>query len=347
MANVLSEAPITPQELAARHGRDGQACWVGYRGWVYDVSSSELFENGKHYWLTAGQDLTAHMDEAPHLDDVLEPFPIVGRLTEAAATRDPAPSPPGEDAPSPAPAPKPAEPVQEAILERREPLTRSVSRFVFQPEEPLRHQSGQYIRLLVPGAAGEVYKRSYSVANSPRDGKKIELVVEYRDGGKGSQYLFDQLQTGDSIRFTGPFGRFVLPEGVIRQEMVLVTDGAGVTSLRPLIHDLIVYRRSFRKVKLILGALYAHQLLFDQQWRRLAASHFNFEYEPVLLREQLYKQHAHSGRAEDRLRAHLDRPRVMPHAYYLSGWPDVIQAQKDVLQSAGIDKKLILSENYT
>jgi predicted heme/steroid binding protein len=68
------------QELALRNGLNGSPTWIGYQGYIYDVSSSNLFKNGKHYRLKTGEDLTAYMTEAPHLEVVLSHFPIVGRL---------------------------------------------------------------------------------------------------------------------------------------------------------------------------------------------------------------------------------------------------------------------------
>jgi predicted heme/steroid binding protein len=67
-------------QLSSRNGLHGSDCWVAYKGYIYDVTSSSLFRNGKHFRLAAGQDLTADMPDAPHLDDVLTKFPIVGVL---------------------------------------------------------------------------------------------------------------------------------------------------------------------------------------------------------------------------------------------------------------------------
>lgn len=353
MTSLEANRAITPTELARHHGRDGAPCWVGYKGLVYDVSKSELFENGKHYWLTAGQDLTAHMPDAPHLENVLEPFPVMGRLAEEVVPM-PETSTGVSKAAVSTPVDKPAAPkatsqkVGEATFEKEEALTRSVSRFVLRCASSFRFQSGQYIRLLVPDREGNLHKRSYSIANSARNGgQKLELMIEYRDGGLASQYLFEHCRPGDTLRFTGPHGKFLLPEGLLRKEIVAVTEGAGITSLRPLITDLIAHRRTFRKVTLILGAAYASQLLLDREWAALAAGHFNFEYIPVLLREQLHKGRRRTGRPEDILREKLQARGADQALYYLSGWPEVVQAQKDVLSEKSISKDLIFSERYT
>jgi len=52
-----------------------------YKGKVYDVSASFLWKDGNHQVLhSAGVDLTDAIEQAPHGEDVLEKFPVVGVL---------------------------------------------------------------------------------------------------------------------------------------------------------------------------------------------------------------------------------------------------------------------------
>ncbi len=71
---------ITIEELAEYDGTDGQPAYVGYRGKVYDVSAGPNWTAGAHYEHIAGDDLTDVMDDAPHGDEVIEAFPVVGIL---------------------------------------------------------------------------------------------------------------------------------------------------------------------------------------------------------------------------------------------------------------------------
>ena len=71
---------ITAEELALRNGQEMPEIWVGYKGKIYDVTSSELFKGGYHYFHPSGIDLTLDMDDAPHLDDVMDDFDVVGIL---------------------------------------------------------------------------------------------------------------------------------------------------------------------------------------------------------------------------------------------------------------------------
>jgi predicted heme/steroid binding protein len=71
---------ITRAQLALRNGQDKPEIWVALRGLVYDVTSSRLWRNGKHYEHWAGQDLTDELKDAPHNENVFDKFKVIGRL---------------------------------------------------------------------------------------------------------------------------------------------------------------------------------------------------------------------------------------------------------------------------
>jgi predicted heme/steroid binding protein/uncharacterized membrane protein len=82
---------FTPAELAAGRGGAGAPVLIAYRGKVYDVSGSGLWEGGGHMDLhQAGHDLTGEFPDAPHGEEVFERYPQVGVLKAEA----PAPEPP-------------------------------------------------------------------------------------------------------------------------------------------------------------------------------------------------------------------------------------------------------------
>lgn len=70
-------------QLALRNGQDKPEIWVAYQGKIYDVSSSRLWRNGKHYEHWAGQDLTHELKDAPHTNKVFEKFEVIGLVKES------------------------------------------------------------------------------------------------------------------------------------------------------------------------------------------------------------------------------------------------------------------------
>ena len=47
---------------------------------IYDVTRSRLWRDGKHYEHWAGQDLTEELKDAPHNANVFDKFKIIGKL---------------------------------------------------------------------------------------------------------------------------------------------------------------------------------------------------------------------------------------------------------------------------
>jgi predicted heme/steroid binding protein len=79
----MEEQAFTKESLARFDGKEGRPAYVAYEGKVYDVTSSLMWQDGDHEGEhLAGVDLTVEMDDAPHLPDELDAFPVVGSLTE-------------------------------------------------------------------------------------------------------------------------------------------------------------------------------------------------------------------------------------------------------------------------
>jgi len=68
---------FTKSQLALRNGQDKPQVWVALNGLIYDVGSSRLWRDGKHW---AGQDLTGELKDAPHTEKVFEKFVVIGKL---------------------------------------------------------------------------------------------------------------------------------------------------------------------------------------------------------------------------------------------------------------------------
>lgn len=74
---------FTKEELSEYSGKDQRKAYIAYKGNVYDVTNSFHWKNGDHWVLhKAGKDLTREMKDAPHFDDLLFTFNIVGTLVE-------------------------------------------------------------------------------------------------------------------------------------------------------------------------------------------------------------------------------------------------------------------------
>jgi len=69
--------------LSDFNGKNGRPIYIAYRGKVYDVSQSALWDDGLHMNRHhAGRDLSSEFPAAPHDEEVFERYPQVGVLTQ-------------------------------------------------------------------------------------------------------------------------------------------------------------------------------------------------------------------------------------------------------------------------
>jgi predicted heme/steroid binding protein/uncharacterized membrane protein len=71
------------KELTEFNGEEGRPSYIAFKEKVYDVSNSRLWKDGKHQGLhSAGNDLTKSIRNAPHGEDVLMKFQVVGDVSK-------------------------------------------------------------------------------------------------------------------------------------------------------------------------------------------------------------------------------------------------------------------------
>ena len=75
---------FTYEDLKQFNGSNGQPLYIVFKGKVYDFTSSMLWSGGKHMGMhTLTDDLTEAIKKAPHGEDNVFRFPLVGELEEA------------------------------------------------------------------------------------------------------------------------------------------------------------------------------------------------------------------------------------------------------------------------
>ncbi|WP_174862434.1 FAD-binding oxidoreductase [Comamonas jiangduensis] len=101
------------------------------------------------------------------------------------------------------------------------------------PASRLIYLPGQYIDVI--GKDG--LRRSYSIANAPRDDGKLTLQIRKVPGGMMSRYWFEEAQANDLLRLEGPLGTFFLRTSDASQ-LVLLATGTGIAPIRAMLEQL-------------------------------------------------------------------------------------------------------------
>ncbi|MEK7476631.1 MAG: FAD-binding oxidoreductase [Candidatus Coatesbacteria bacterium] len=171
-----------------------------------------------------------------------------------------------------------------AVATKIIPVTPEVSRFLLKLEgpKPLSFKAGQFLMIDLTQPDGTIVHRAYSVASAP-DEQPVELIVEHVEGGRVTSFLFHELKEGGSFPVRAPFGPFSMREP-LPPKLLFVATGTGIAPIRSMIRSL--YRSGEGKkhqVTLILGIRYEDQILYDDEWKALAAAN-DFIYIPTISR---------------------------------------------------------------
>lgn len=132
-------------------------------------------------------------------------------------------------------------------------------------------------------------QRAYSMANAPFESTTIQLLVRIAlpppDGeqrlppGIVSSFLY-QLQPGDNVNVTGPYGTFHLKKN--EREKIFIGGGAGMAPLRSMIRELLLHQHHRGPISYWYGARAQEQLCYAEEFQQLAARHSNFRWQVAL-----------------------------------------------------------------
>ncbi len=211
-------------------------------------------------------------------------------------------------------------------------------------EKLLDFVPGQFITLLLKNEAGELKRRSYSIANNKGEAT-LAIAVSYIAGGIASELLFN-LKPGDTIKAMGPAGRLVLPDESFAR-MILVGTGTGIApyrSMLPALHERLAAEPHLT-VHLLLGVQYRESALYAEDFLAFAVTHPQFHFHAALSRETTpLAPHEIKGHVQ----AVFDDLHLCPTTdlVYLCGNPNMIDESFQLLVDAGFPTPQIRREKY-
>lgn len=115
-----------------------------------------------------------------------------------------------------------------------EPLSADVIKVTLRlpPNSQLQYYAGQYIDVI----KGDI-RRSYSVANAYTKDGQIELHIKRFNGGKMSEYWFEQAKVNDLLRLNGPLGTFFLRD-YSGKDLIFLATGTGFAPVKAILESL-------------------------------------------------------------------------------------------------------------
>ncbi len=232
-----------------------------------------------------------------------------------------------------------------SLKEKRE-LAPDIMHFVFERTDgaEMAFIPGQFITLML-AREGKLVRRSYSLASAPNGSSHVEFAASYVPGGFASELLFN-LQAGDVIEATGPFGRLILPEEQ-ESRYIFVATGTGITPYRAMLPAL-AERLTLHNAKVVFcqGMRTNQEMLYSDEFTAFAKAHANFTYYPCVSREEPSDAFTHGrrGYVQDCF-AELD---LQPEAdlFFLCGNPNMIDVAFADLTEKGFATPRLKREKY-
>ena len=221
-----------------------------------------------------------------------------------------------------------------STVESTRELTHDIKEIRLRLEEPaeISHRPGQYIQVQAPSADGPVY-RAYSISSPVYEPNMVELVVRLVPGGIGSTYLHN-LNTGDAVSFTGPYGEFQLNEDP-SVEIVCVGGGCGMAPMKNIIYTLYD-RWPDRSCWLFFGCRTTYDVFYFKQFEELARKHPNFHMVYALSDELGEGERWDGERGFVHLSVDKHLEAGLKRQAFLCGPPPMIEAVTRVLEEKGV-----------
>jgi nitric oxide dioxygenase len=234
------------------------------------------------------------------------------------------------------------------VVREKRPESEVITSFVLEPEDgqPVADFSpGQYLSVAVDlPRLGLQQIRQYSLSDAP-NGRTYRISVKREAGDGVSNLLHDNVDEGDTVKITAPFGDFCI-DLKATTPVVLISGGVGLTPMVSMLTA--VLKQTNRRVVFIHGARNGAVHAMRDYVKEAAASNPRLEafvfYDHPLPEDVVGRDYDFPGFVDlSRIRAQA----LLPDAdYYLCGPIPFMRMQHGALRDFGIDESRIHYEVF-
>lgn len=228
-----------------------------------------------------------------------------------------------------------------------QPLADDVMQIMLQlpPSEPFRYYAGQYVEFILKDGS----RRSYSMANAPRDSNLVELHIRHMPGGVFTDHVFGagatQMKAREIIRVEGPFGSFFLRDE-IDKPIVFLASGTGFAPIQAIIEQMIE-NKDTRPCVLYWGGRRPKDLYFSEKAKQWEQDLPNFRYVPVV--SEALPEDNWTGRTGFVHQAVMqDIGDMSEYQVYACGAPIMVESAKhDFVHKQGLSEDFFFADAFT
>jgi CDP-4-dehydro-6-deoxyglucose reductase, E3 len=210
--------------------------------------------------------------------------------------------------------------------------------------EQFRFRPGQYIDFLLKDGK----RRSYSLANAPREDNMLELHIRKVEGGLFTTQVFETLKVKDILRFDGPHGGFFLREESDKP-IILLASGTGFAPIKAIVEGCLSKSEEgfARPITVYWGCRKPEDLYMNELPVQWASEHGCIRYVPVM--SDAGPSDGWQGRTGFVHQAVMvDFPDLSGHEVYACGAPVMIDAaRKDFVDQCNLPEEAFFADAFT
>ena len=215
-----------------------------------------------------------------------------------------------------------------------------ICEFQFEMEKNLNWIPGQFAMITINDGQTPPAKRAYSIASSPKKSPHISFIVKRVPNGRGTTWLFDEVEEGAEVELMLPLGHMTLEDN--HEEILLIATGIGIPPMLSIIDDL-AYKKFPVPTRLVFGSRFEGQLCRHGWLEELATKHENFEYIPCVSRPDEHWM-GHMGRAN----TYLEQMDIdfSKQSAFICGSPEVAKDLREQIVSQGVKEDNVKLEAF-
>ena len=206
--------------------------------------------------------------------------------------------------------------------------------------------AGQFISLVAP-KDGKTITRAYSLASAPRK-NEFDLCLNRVEDGFFSNLLCD-MSEGDTVKFHGPHGTFVLRNPL--RDSILIATGTGIAPIRGFVQWLFADQSHHqgREIYLVYGTRHWQDIYYKDYFELIAHDFPNFHY-VITLSRAADDWKGERGYVQEHVRKIIEarpEPERKNMDAYICGLNEMVSATRKMLkEDLGWDRKQIVYERY-
>lgn len=220
------------------------------------------------------------------------------------------------------------------------PVTESIVRLKLKAlGTPIRFWPGQYVQL--GDAEKKIAYKSYSIANIPNNDGELVFYITKNPAKGTSEWIHDELQTGDRLKIKGPYGTFI-GNPTAETPVLCLAQGSGLAPIMSLASAALM-RGGFKFPATIFFSAKNKAEVFERGVFKFLETKFrNFRFNVTYTREQ------YAGEKFGRLQ------KILPETYkdlssysvYIAGSPQFVEDMKKLSSELGARAENIYCEGF-